>query len=97
MNWYIGQKVVYVGKDKKFHNTIWQIKQIRQGCCRILFDIGLPPFESWNMCRLCGFVEHFNVLWKEEATIRPLEDNFATEVLENALKEGKKLDLEVKV
>jgi len=92
MKWYIGQKVVYVGKENpEFHNKIWEVRQIRKGCCYIQLDIGLPSRWIGSQCAYCGRIEDTNIVWKNENVIRPLEDNFAEEVLEKALKEGIKL------
>ncbi len=92
MKWYIGQKVVYVGKDNpEFHNKIWEVKQIRKSCCSIELDIGLPNRWAGVECADCGRTELTDIVWKQECVIRPLEDNFAEQVLEKALKEGIKL------
>ncbi len=98
MKWYIGQKVVYVGhSNPEFHNQIWEVRQIRRSCCRIQLDIGLPKYRTNLMCVDCNRIELTDIFWKNEYVVRPLEDNFAEEVLEKALKEGIKLADEFKI
>lgn len=86
-NFKIGQKVVYVGRDKRHHNKTWVIIASKQGCCTMQYDLGLPissGFLGYQRCTLCGGIFPSNTIWKAEYTIRPLLDTFAEETLSKA-------------
>ncbi len=93
MKWYIGQRVLMCPKDHKPVETV--ITGLKDRVCKCEGClIETPAAEDVHLlewrCNQCDSrgVDYIG-RYRHESIFRPLEENFAEEVLEKALKEGK--------
>lgn len=89
-NFKIGQRVVFIGEDLSFDpnpgKTIHVIKGIRQSCCSIEIDVGIPVsrIDSRGIrCGVCGGTEVTNIWWKREKWFRPLINDYTESEIES--------------
>lgn len=82
MNWYIGQKIVAIvthslGDFKE--GQVFEIKTLRQGCCSIWIDIGIPSKHGPTIC-YCGKIHNKqSFAWYCETAFAPLDEMQAHE------------------
>ena len=95
MNWYIGQKVVYVGTDPDYPKGVRTIKSLDSCSCGISIDTGieLPNKYPFAFCEDCKKVFNGDKFWKFETLFRPLEDNFIEQIEKESIVGGKELEV----
>lgn len=91
MNWYIGQKVVWIAETyKEFVNgKTYTIKGLQESLCKcnqIHIDVGVL-YNTGLYCLKCNtnIIKGPCKAWQKEENFRPLEEDFAERILENAL------------
>jgi hypothetical protein len=87
-NFHVGQKVVYIGKDRTFDpnpgKTVHTIQAMKKGCCGIEIDVGKRNYSFYDLvCLKCGHRElHTGVRWKHDYVFRPLVEGYTEEEIE---------------
>jgi len=87
---YVGQKVVYIGKDLKFDpnpgKTVHTIQATRKASCKcpgIEIHVGKVSHADYFKCSDCRLIwESDGVFWKHSESFRPLIEDYTEEEIE---------------